>query len=230
MKKLLVPAVAVAGVVVSSLSFASAAPMMQPVSTFTGFYTGLDFGFRNVNTEIQHTRSGVFADSGTINNSITQSTEGLHVGYGYEFANNLYLGAKAFAFIAQGRDRSETTFGDGFTFDHQLTYGTLYGANAQLGYAITPRFMPYLTGGWEALNVQNRVSHQEGIEDFSTDKYVNGPDVGVGMNVKVADNWLVNAEFTGAYFNNTSKTVGVNTVKLTPYVYTGTVGLSYLFA
>lgn len=221
MKKLLVCATLVSGLAVTGLSFASAAPMMQQAnSTFTGAYAGVDAGFRTVDYTFKNAVNGQYVSN---TQTVTQSVEGLHAGYGYQFANNLYLGAQGFAQIAQGDSRNNDNDSTSTT-----QFGNTYGLNAQLGYAVTNRFLPYVTGGYEWLKIKDdSITNPGGVHNYSIDKTKGGFDAGAGMKFKVAEHMFANAEVTGAWISRASTSSANASVQ--PNVYTGLVGLSYLF-
>lgn len=239
MKKLAMGISIVGALVASSTMFASAAPVMQAAPSFTGFYAGADVGFRSLQIRQNDSNRSLFLDNTSTNDSTeTQPTEGLHIGYGYQFNNNVYLGAKAFAQIAQGNTDSSATYatstGVNRTAHTNFNYNNVYGINAQLGYVLTPNFLPYITAGYQALYL-----HYSDDGGFTTDpshyaysinKYLNGWDAGLGMHYKVTNHVLLNAEFTGAWYGSVKATAADGyTSKITTYAYTGLVGFSYLF-
>lgn len=204
-------------------------------STFTGAFAGVDFGFRSVDYTLTHIRSDAgFSQEGKSNHTLTQSVEGLNGGYGFQFANNLYVGAKAFAQMAQGDQTHEREFDGDVATNIKLQFGNTYGANAQFGYAVSDRFLPYVTAGYEWLNIKNTAYNDFVDYSVSNSNYKGGFDAGAGMKLKVTDHVLINAEFTGAWISTFNKSstdrFGItHTVKVQPNLYTGLVGVSYLF-
>ena len=236
-KQLLCSALAVSTLVAVGASFAAALPTTaQDTRSFTGVYAGVDLGFRTVNYKLKEERNFIRADDASYDNSVTQATQGLHLGYGYEFSNQLYLGAKAFATISQGKEKASTTFGSTITRGNDLEFNELYGLNANFGYALTPTFLPYISAGYELMRVKNKVTDELGTtnEGFTVRKYANGFDAGIGLHYLMTSHIMLNAEYSAAWFSGVDERTTTNS--LSQYmklqaapVLMGTVGFSYLF-
>lgn len=232
MKKSLALTTLISGLVTTGLSFASVAPMVQQLSSFTGAFAGINFGIRTVDSNYTTINTDFIPSSYKGTDSITQPVEGLNAGYGYQFMNHLYMGAQGFVQIAQGDSRYSDIHGTS-----REQFRNVYGLNAQLGYAVTDRFLPYVTAGYEWLNIQD---HSEYIGllanefNYTIDQYKGGLDAGVGMKFKMTNHVLINTEFTAAYISQAGKSItdengGYVSTKIQPNVYTGLIGFSYLF-
>ncbi len=228
----------VASLLISAQSMAGG-PDVAPQDTvsFTGLYLGGGLGFRAVDYTLTNQRNGAFFSNDETNKyHVAQATQEVHLGYGYEFANNIYLGLVGNVDFAEGIDKVSDSFLQTISFAHELEFQQMFGVNGNFGYAITPRFLPYLTAGWQWQKLEDTVSNVFGAlsENFSDDGYVNGPDVGLGMHYLVTQHVMVGALYSAAFYNTHKSTTVVagatQLLKIQPNtVMTGLFTFDYLF-
>ena len=182
MKKIISSSVAAAALFVAAPAFAAdiaqpyptKAPMIvaEPVFSWTGFYLGANAGYAWGSGEKGADTLGIDQDG---------FLGGGQVGFNYQFANNVVLGAEA---DFQGSDIKDENFGFSSKMDY---FGTV---RARLGYAFD-NVMPYVTGGlaWGHNEVSDKVL------GLTSDKTAVGWTVGGGVEYAFAQNWTVKAEY-----------------------------------
>lgn len=210
------------------------APMMiEPVATtatWTGIYIGGQAGvaFSNSNSiNFDAGNDGVFGD-GTFDNGDDSNAGfvgGAHIGYDYQFANNIVLGAVAdINYIDAETNRNYTVDGNNFGVNEELDYlGTV---RARVGYAMDSVLL-YGTGGL-AYAGYNRESSFPNAPVNSLAGYTfeeNGEDadigyaVGGGVDVMATQNISFGVEYLytnlGSKDYSVSATNGTNTVDFT---------------
>lgn len=182
MKKIISSGVAAAALFVAAPAFAAdiaqpyptKAPMVvaEPVFSWTGFYLGANAGYAWGTGKEGAETLGLDPDG---------FLGGGQVGFNYQFANNVVLGAEA---DFQGSDIKDNRFG----FQSKMDYfGTV---RARLGYAFD-NVMPYVTGGlaWGHNEVKDE------LLGLTSDKTSVGWTVGGGVEYAFAQNWTVKAEY-----------------------------------
>jgi opacity protein-like surface antigen len=207
---------------------------------FSGGFVGVGLGLNVLDITLHHTRAGEKATDDSDN--LTQSTQGIHVGYGHEFANKTYMGLNAFWAIAQHKQQDDVTFFNASqTFSRTLEFGQTFGMNGEFGYAVNNKFMPYLIAGWEWQRVKHTIAHDSFFVSESVEEsgYINGPDVGLGMRYHVSDSLSVGMDYRIAFYGSKTFTNTVTgglgtvthvfTVKANP-VMQAMVNMDYLFS
>jgi opacity protein-like surface antigen len=196
------PAILTAGICMSTAALAGGPDVMTPQPSFSGLFMGLGLGFKAIDYKRTSTRNGTSASASGYS-TITQAAQQIHLGYGYELNNHIYLGLVANASYSEGKNESNTTIFAG-SWSNTLKFNWTYGANANIGYALTPRFMPYIIAGWQWQNVDFDSVRTENVfpsEQYNDNGYVNGPDIGLGLRFKVTHSVMVGAEYTASFFN-----------------------------
>ncbi|WP_371346809.1 outer membrane protein [Ancylobacter sp. IITR112] len=211
----------VAGAALAAPAFAAdlsypvkAAPVAYvPVFTWTGAYVGGNFGYgwgdgsAPWNNYLLYYYSGF--DSAVANGGSNPSGwfGGVQVGYNYQLANNVVLGAEAdFNFGSMTDQLNYTAFDAGVptlqefgSIDTKIeSFGTV---RARVGYSMD-RFLPYITGGLAWGNVKVNESWTaytdgaySGFGGASRSDTLWGWTLGGGVEYAITDNWTVKAEY-----------------------------------
>lgn len=216
----------------SAAAFAGSAGI--PQSTFTGFFAGINLGARIVQLDIKQDKTGGNNYNYDVNTSHTQPTQGVDFGYGYQLANNLYLAGMLRANIAQGEYKVSDTYQTGVAYTNKTTVNQTYGVIGELGYALTSRFLPYLSLGWQWMHVDTSMTDSSNGANFGFDHYANGPTAGLGFHYKVTQHVLIGAEYNMAFYGTrrSTRTISSNAyvTKVQPSaVMTGLLTVDYLF-
>ncbi|QRG07451.1 porin family protein [Xanthobacter dioxanivorans] len=201
-----------------------AAPIPVPMFSWTGFYIGGNVGWGWASNTYDYTAFGSpFTYSYDLGGS-NGFFGGGQVGYNYQFANNVVLGAEADLEWADIGSSAVLVGGPagGILASQNVDYfGTI---RARLGYAMD-RFLPYITGGaaWAKMNY----SDPFGIS-YDTTKW--GWTVGAGVEYAITNNWTVKAEYLYLNFDNTSNTlVNGDQLSVGTNLSTAKLGVNYKF-
>lgn len=120
---------------------------------------------------------------------------GIYVGYNYQMANNVVIGADA-DFAWTGADDSATGFDDlGVavgTLDSELDWEGA--VRLRLGYAVD-RFLPYVAGGVAFGRMDIEAFNLAGVSQGSDDDTGVGWTLGVGLEYAFTDNIIGRAEY-----------------------------------
>ena len=174
------------------------APVAAPIEVFnwTGFYVGVHGGYG-----WGHTQDVSNPDA--YGRTITGGFGGAQIGYNYQFANNVVLGAEAdIAYSGIGQDWGGATEFDAYYGEDSIDwFGTV---RARVGYS-ADRFLPYLTGGLAWANVDNKLGCDRARApaslgcgtQFETSKSDTawGWTAGAGVEYAVTNNVTVKAEY-----------------------------------
>jgi len=199
------------------------APEVAPAGfVWTGGYVGLVAGVNFLKGETtipNYEPKGYNPDS-------TSATIGGKIGYNYQFANNLVLGAEA-SLVAVFNDGSDFTFSDEFIRVGQDWQAQIV---AKAGYAID-RFLPYVKGGVAFIGIDDVQYLSESFGDSSPlSRTYTGWTVGVGADYAFNDKWILGADYSYAKFGGhdfDNDDIGPTIVK--PSTHTVSVSLSYKF-
>ena len=204
-----------AGVSLAVLSVASAfaadlpsrrapAPYLAPppVFTWSGFYIGLNAGasFR-VNNNNNNNNAFLFAGVNPFlfgnnnNNNQVGFVGGGQIGYNWQ-TGPIVFGLEADAQYRSniGNNNNNNFFGGGGNNNNGGFYGT---ARGRLGYAITPMFMIYATGGAAFGNVGSNAAVNPfflGVGNNNGSSFRVGYAVGGGLEYAFTPNWSIKAE------------------------------------
>ncbi|WP_029876682.1 outer membrane protein [Xanthobacter sp. 126] len=195
-----------------------AAPIPVQVFSWTGFYIGGNVGWGWADNTYDYTpfASPTYSYSpGTSNGFIG----GFQLGYNYQFANNVVLGAEA---DFDWADISSSKTFTAAVINQKVDYfGTI---RARLGYAMD-RFLPYITGGAAWANLKYTDPY-----GFSDSNLKWGWTAGAGVEYAITNNWTVKAEYLYLGFDN-SKTNYANGDQLSvgSNIQTAKVGVNYKF-
>ncbi len=200
-----------------------AAPVPVQYFSWTGFYIGGNVGYGWNSPNFDYTAAGLtYAyDVGNADGVFG----GLQVGYNYQFANNIVLGAEAdLEFANMGTD----TFLVGgpasgaFTSTSVDTFGTIRG---RVGYAVD-RFLPYFTGGAAWANTS--FTGPWGWTSESNTQW--GWTIGGGAEYAITNNWTVKAEYLYLDFGSQDYTfVGGDSISTGFNMQTVKAGFNYKF-
>jgi len=175
------------------------APVVAPIEVFnwTGFYVGVHGGYGWGHTQDTH-------NPNAFGQTLTGGFGGAQIGYNYQFANNVVLGAEAdVAYSGIGKDWGGVNEFDPYYGEDKIDwFGTI---RARVGYS-ADRFLPYLTGGLAWANVdhklgcdRNRVAVTIGgcTNAFETSKSDTawGYTIGAGVEYAITNNVTVKAEY-----------------------------------
>ncbi|WEK49178.1 MAG: porin family protein [Candidatus Kaistia colombiensis] len=177
------------------------APIAAPAEAFnwTGFYIGVHGGYGWGHTQDTH-------NPNAFGQTLTGGFGGAQIGYNYQFANNVVLGAEAdVAYSGIGKDWGGATQYDPYYGEDKIDwFGTV---RARVGYSVD-RFMPYLTGGLAWANVDHKLGCDPSrspltprgcsrVGSFETSKSDTawGWTVGAGVEYAVTNNVTVKAEY-----------------------------------
>lgn len=198
------------------------APMaIEPIAqttTWSGLNLGVQAGVAFGNSDNGanfNTDDGVFGDGIFDDDDNAGFIGGAHVGYDYQFQNNVVLGAVAdFNYIDAETNRSYTTPGGAeFSSNSEINYlGTV---RARLGYAMD-NVLVYGSGGLAYAGVDNNISSPniDGYEfDSSGDDADIGYSVGAGVDVMATQNLSFGVEYLYTNLGSNEQSVtGTNDV------------------
>jgi len=175
------------------------APVAAPAEVFnwTGFYVGVHGGYGWGHTQDTH-------NPNAFGQTLSGGFGGAQIGYNYQFANNVVLGAEADVAAGDiGKSWGGVNEFDPYYGEDKIDwFGTI---RARLGYS-ADRFLPYITGGVAWANVdhklgcdRNRVAVTIGgcNNAFETSKSDTawGWTIGAGVEYAITNNVTVKAEY-----------------------------------
>lgn len=175
------------------------APVAAPVEVFswTGFYVGVHGGYGWGHTQDTH-------NPNAFGQTLTGGFGGAQIGYNYQFANNVVLGAEAdVAYSGIGKDWGGVNEFDPYYGEDKIDwFGTV---RARVGYS-ADRFLPYLTGGLAWANVDHKLGCDADRvavtiggcrTPFETSKSDTawGYTIGAGVEYAITKNVTVKAEY-----------------------------------
>jgi len=180
------------------------APVYVPLSDWTGFYAGISggYGFASNSTFVQ-TPTPI----GTPVRNLDQDggIVGGQVGFNYQWANRLVLGAVADLSWTgiKGSVCVETGGCDGSSDDSfakaKVTWLATFRGN--LGFAPTNDLLAYVTGGFAVGGIEGRITNLTGLGNDVTAKATRtGFAAGGGVKYKFARSWSVGAEYIYVHF------------------------------
>lgn len=204
--RLLIATAACLGVLASH-GLAADAVLLEPapevvildVPDWSGLYIAGVAGYESTDATLEHQNVNNFGGpGGEYWHDGDGFVGGVEAGYDHQFAGtNIVLGA------ALGI-RSGTSIDDGGEWEvyHNRTESEIEYvavAKARLGYAITDRFLPYVTAGWAGGNVKTSQDYSPPDAKASTtwedDRFASGYVVGAGVDVKVTESIFVGLEY-----------------------------------
>lgn len=202
----------------------SAPPVFTPVVGFswTGGYAGIDAGYQWGNGRLSIPGLGVAASTDPSGFSL-----GGHLGYRYQFNNNIVAGAEVRGFA--NFDTGSSTGYSGVTNTSRLE--NQWGGDARLsvGYA-WGRFLPYIAGGLALADYEGSTTFLGGSSSFSETRY--GWTIGGGLAYAITDNLITRIDYSYSDFGSkNSGTAGVPGATTRTRLDTHAVraGLSYKF-
>jgi len=206
------------------------APAAAPPVSWTGFYAGLDAGFRSSRADL--TTTSAFSAGPPVNLAGGPASDpldgiapqfGLHAGYDQQFATRWVAGVEADVdFGSQTTNLNGVTFtpgvtplslaltGDNFAF----RTGWDGSARARLGFLVTPSALVYATGGaaWQHYDVTSTCAElvAAGGCIFGPPAVITisdtrlGYTVGGGIETQLVGNWFARGEYRYADFGTAS--------------------------
>ncbi|MFG1383532.1 outer membrane protein [Xanthobacter versatilis] len=208
MKRLLLATVAFAALSAPAMAadlatkYPVKAVAVAPVFSWTGFYIGANVGYGGDKFTFDEVESyngyPYYATSTSLNSS--GFFAGGQIGYNYQFANNVVLGAETdlqWSGIEGKADYSSVYLYGGYPYSSSFGasvdyFGTI---RARIGYAFD-RFLPYITGG--AAYGKTKVSgsyYDYSVGGFSASGTNWGWTVGGGVEYAITNNWTFKTEY-----------------------------------
>jgi outer membrane immunogenic protein len=234
MKKLVIAGVALATVIGTPALAADMAlkapPPPAPVSSWTGFYLGVDVGGTWFNQSAtwnplpSPAAFGVFPITGT--EKASDFIGGVYAGYNYQIGTNWLVGVEA---DWSGTNANATINqpwlfnpGGGVVPGSFTTMSTkldwLSSVRGRVGVIAAQNFLAYVTGGvgWGEFNYSASNSNGSVLFPYnapvSFNKTQTGFVVGGGLEYMPANHWLLRAEYLYYGFNNGPNVIGIPTL------------------
>jgi outer membrane immunogenic protein len=219
--------------------YTKAAPVAEPVYSWTGFYVGAVAGAGRSKLS----RDG-FYDTNRVQDSFTDTamTVGGTVGFNYQFAPTWLVGIEGDGNWLETRKHvtcgaGADPFGGCFDSSSLADFNTNWFATirGRLGYLPDPRVLLYVTGGVAFGEVEYKV------DDFfpggrgSQQQTHTGWAAGAGVEYMIARNWTVKGEYlhvdlgSKTYSPVTGANLAIFTTKITPTFDLVRVGVNYKF-
>lgn len=209
----------------ANVNFAGTMGPVQENSAFDGFYAGLGTGMLTLYSKDTYSVSvpgvGVVrSGSNSVTNSATLFSG--QFGYGRMFSSNTYLGAKASIYYTPLNDADSrgytTARGTGVLVTGEDTIHRLvkpiYNIDAVLGYAYSPKLLPFVEAGVSFGNVKHGFTFTGAVSDLTNDvvtayvgtttidKYKADFNVGIGANYLVHPKLMLSSELVYTNFSN----------------------------
>jgi outer membrane immunogenic protein len=207
-----------------------ARPSAAPPVSWTGFYAGLDAGFRSSRADL--TTTSAFSAGPPVNLAGGPASDpldgiapqfGLHAGYDQQFAARWVAGVEAdVGFGSQTTNLNGVTFTPGVTplslalrgDNFALRTGWDSSARARLGFLVTPSALVYATGGaaWQRYNITSTCAElvAAGGCIFGPPAVITigdtrlGYTIGGGIETQLVGNWFARGEYRYADFGTGS--------------------------
>jgi outer membrane immunogenic protein len=187
---------------VVALASANAADIYQPagpvsykdapyVTTWAGFYIGLNAGVAAANNEVTDTTGYFWGPGAKWSSATTGFVGGGQAGYNFQYGNVVFgpevdFGGLALSHTQRFDSADFTTLGDGFFVN----------ATGRIGYAFGPALL-YAKGGytyWDGtVGLGDPVRQKSGLDGWT---------IGGGLEYKVAPAWSVKAEYLYTEFGS----------------------------
>lgn len=197
-------------------------PVYAPMSSWTGFYTGIHMGAALGDLKVTDHDRGV-----TFQNEPSDIFVGGQIGYNLQMSN-LVLGVEAdFGQIAFSNTTSEP--GSGGAIKSVMDRGLYGDVTGRIGYSFS-RSLLYAKGGFAVFDGENSIADNMGKAVGKTDT-LTGWTLGGGVEQKFAPNWSVKAEYQFFDFGSEDIRTSDNrrfTNELTAH--TAKIGVNYLFS
>lgn len=172
-----------------------------PQKAFTGPYLGAQVGYAYTLTDYPcvdvNTRISSFD-----RHNMQGALGGLHLGYGYQFCNRLYLGLEGTANWLSNRTSADVGGGRDL-YKHKLTNS--FAINPRLGYVMSGCALIYAKFGAEWARWNHAIEHNVERLYFSETKYEPGFAPGIGFAVLMTKNVMVGLESTFIVYSNEPK-------------------------
>ncbi|MBY0362657.1 MAG: outer membrane beta-barrel protein [Phreatobacter sp.] len=211
-----------------------AAAIVSPVFNWTGFYVGADLGYWTSNARTFNPILGPTIAASPKPNGLTL---GGHLGYRYQFTNNVVLGAEADLSWLGGKTTTDVIIGGG-GFQFFSLRATWDGSiRATAGYAID-RALLYVTGGLSFIDAKGcgvvPIVSNACLPGTSYRNMRMGWTLGAGIDYAISQNWTARGEYLYAnYGTRTYATPNVLPRGLTSSrveTHKFRLGLNYLFS
>jgi len=233
MKKTLIGAAALAGVLAASAGSAFAADMpARPYSKAPPAYTAPAVVYNWTGFYIGGHVGGAFAGDSSLRGDDARFLGGVQAGFDYQFAPNWVIGAEAQYSWLSGGNNNGVLFPGG-TLVAVNNNDQIGSATGRLGYTWGPALL-YAKGGYAWRDNNNIGVSVGGVPvGFTTDgNRKDGYTVGGGLEYMFAPNWSAKAEYQYYNFGNTTFTTGPGDIVGTRFrndEHTAKVGINYRF-
>jgi outer membrane immunogenic protein len=218
-----------AALVVAITAGSAAAQDFGDTYDWTGGYIGADLGYALTDSNSSFLSTSPYA---AIKPEATPKgfIGGVHAGYNQQ-AGNLVFGIEGTASIGNITEtRADPLIAMGLPAGNTVTSSSDYQGSIRAKAGIAAgNFMPYLTAGIAGAHLKTSATNSVG-SPLHDETFGYGWVAGVGVDVAVADNWSVNAEYLHSDLSAPNLYVGENyETKIHPTSNTFQVGLSYHF-
>lgn len=210
-----------------------AAAIVSPAFNWTGFYVGADLGYWTSNARTFTPILGSTFGASPKPNGLTL---GGHLGYRYQFTNNVVLGTEADLSWLGGKRGIDVIVGTGGSQFWTLRATWDASLRATAGYAID-RALLYVTGGLSIIDAKGCGGAVVFNACFAGTSYGStrvGWTLGAGIDYAISQNWTVRGEYlyanygTRAYVTPQVAPGGLTASRLETHKFR--LGLNYLFS
>ena len=198
-------------VAVGMIGMAYASPAQHSLTSWTGFYAGVDAGFVFNNIELKSQQLGFTNPSGNCNTSSNFSSffPGVQLGYMHQFANYFVSGIEANVTFNNKKDRlgcpcsDDSLVADNFSFRNKMQrsikarVGRTQKGNKNI-------LLPYVTAGASFADLGLTYTN-EGGDYYSKTSSQAGVLLGGGIEWSFKQNWSIRAEYSYVDYGKTVK-------------------------
>jgi outer membrane immunogenic protein len=149
--------------------------------TFDGPYVGVQAGWDRDEVGVEGT-----VDVDTSNESLLV---GGYLGYNFKIAERFVLGAEAGISTSVDDSYGLTAGGESITFDPRFSYDL----SARAGYIVNEKTLAYVRGGFASTRL--RVTYDDGADPFSETGYLEGWQIGGGVERALTDKISARVEY-----------------------------------
>ncbi|HEX5212508.1 MAG TPA: outer membrane beta-barrel protein [Pseudolabrys sp.] len=216
-----------------SLQPSLAASPAPPAFTWQGFYVGADVGYGLGSAKASTSAFGSPLDTDFIGGR--GFIGGILGGYNYMVMPRTLVGIEADANWSTIAHTDEVQDNPGNNYDFKTSQKQAYSVRARFGYLLAPETLFYGTAGWSWSQFEFTAS----VTGFGTDSdtlWLNGPQVGAGVETMLAPGWMARLEYlhtfyNGGTFNSSVLLAGFGSgVDVRPSIGVGRLALIYNFA
>lgn len=182
------------------------------LSTWTGFYAGVNEGIAFKNVQLRSQQLGFTNPSEQCNTNSDFSTffPGIQLGFMHQFPNDFVTGVEANVTFNMNQKNAlscpcpfNSYVSDRFSFRNQMQSSIKVRGGRALNWNKN-KVLPYLTAGASFANPELTYKN-EGGDFYSQNKSQVGWLIGAGLEWSFMQNWSIRAEYTYVDFGNTLK-------------------------